>query len=51
VIPKQAVRKQICDRLEILFEQSHEQIIVSFFQENILAVHAAVIDVVVGVVE
>ena len=48
---QQAIGEQVRDRSDVFFEQSQKQIIVSFFDEDILTVHTAVVDVIAGIVK
>lgn len=51
MISQQTISKRICDGRDVLFIQLHEVIIIAFLDEDILAVVAAIIDVIVGVVQ
>jgi hypothetical protein len=51
VIPQETICKQIGNRNQVPLEQPQEQIIVPLFHEDIFTVHAAIVDVIIGVVE
>jgi hypothetical protein len=51
MIPQHAIAKQVTNRLDVFGEQVQEMFVIPFFDKNILTVHAAVVDVIIGVVE
>lgn len=51
MISEQAIRKGFRDRINVFGVQIHKVGVVAFLNKNILAVVAAIVDVVVGVVE
>ena len=51
MISQQAKRERVRDGLDVFRVQIHEVGVVAFLDENILAIVAAIVDVVVGVVE
>ena len=51
VIPQQAIRKSIRNRVDVLCIQPHKMLIIALLNKDILAVCPAIVDVVVGVVK
>lgn len=51
VVSQQAKREGICNWLDVFPIQIHEMGVVALLDENILAIIAAIVDVVIGVVE
>ena len=51
VISQKAKREGICNWLDVFRVQIHEVGVITFLDENILAIVAAIVDVVIGVVE
>jgi hypothetical protein len=51
VIPQETISKQIGNRNQVPLEQPQKKVVIPFFHEDILTVHAAVVDVITGVVE
>jgi hypothetical protein len=51
MVSKQAIRKCFSDWLDVFGVQIHEVSVIAFLYKNILAVVAAIVDMVIGVVE
>jgi hypothetical protein len=51
MISQQAVGKSIRNGNNMFFVQFQEILVVAFLNENILAIRAAVVDVIIGIVE
>jgi hypothetical protein len=51
VIFQQAIGKQIGNRDKMSFDQSQEERIIPLFDEDVLPVHTAIVDVIVRVIE
>ena len=51
VISQQGISKGIRDWFDVFRVQIHEVGVVAFLDENILAIRAAIVDVIVGIVE
>ena len=51
VIPQETISKQVGNRNKVLLEQPQKKVEIPFFHEDIFTVHAAIVDVIIGVVE
>jgi len=49
MISQHAIRKQIRHWRKMLLVQFQEKVVIPFFNENVLTIHAAIVDVIVGV--
>ena len=50
VVLQQAVGEQVSDQGEVFLVEPQEQVVIPFIHEDVLPVHAAVVDVIVSVI-